>query len=127
MTRQLMDCPGKCGAMIAIDAIACPDCGWKPPEAPKEKEAAGLSERALLAAQTRLRFTERGPSAADLSFQQWYNVSKFFPNVARRASEYSHRPLADVGPENPLDKKASLGPLLAAARYVAPREPGQEG
>jgi len=64
------------------------------------------------------------PTSQDLSDQQWYNVCKHYPNVARRTA----RPLVQVGPDQPLDKTSSAGPLIA--RHWGPlpeREPGQDG
>lgn len=121
----MYDCP-KCGDSLADEAVICNHCKWVPPglqpTAPK-----GLSERGLAAAKARRRFEQHPPSSAERSMQQWYNVCKFFPTVARLASAHSHRPLAEVGPDNPLDKTATLGPLLRGFRPPVVREPGEEG
>jgi hypothetical protein len=48
------------------------------------------------------------PHSSTLSEAQWYSVCKYFPAIASRCS----RPMADVGPHNPLDSESKLGPLL---------------
>jgi hypothetical protein len=82
-----------------------------------------LSDAALRAAAVRKRYEEKAPSSADLTAQQWYNVCKFYPTIARKASAHSHRPLAHVGPDNPLDKTATRGPLLRGIRLSPPPDP----
>jgi hypothetical protein len=62
-----------------------------------------------------------GPRSHDLTEQQWFNVCRFWPSVARRCS----RPFADVGPHNPLWATSQLGPLT---RRIHPpeRQPGED-
>lgn len=72
-------------------------------------------------------YTEPEPreelSSFSITEQQWYNVCKFFPKVARRC----RRPFADVGKHNPLDVTSSMG-FLGKAK-LAPtidRQPGED-
>jgi hypothetical protein len=50
-----------------------------------------------------------GPTSHSLTEQQWYNVCRFWPTVAKRCS----RQFADIGPHNPLHATSFQGPLLA--------------
>jgi hypothetical protein len=59
----------------------------------------------------------------DLTDQQWYNVCKHYPYVARQASAVSGRPLLPVSRDSPYDKTSgSMGRL-----FMPNREPGEEG
>jgi Double zinc ribbon len=127
----MIACPN-CSHINADDARFCAEC-----QAPMQKSVLAerapvtLSENALRALEARKRYLESAPSSADLSEQQWYNVCKFYPIVAKHASEFSNRRLAHVGPDNPLDKSAqpfALGFFLKRRGFPPPqREPGEEG
>lgn len=64
------------------------------------------------------------PRSHDLTSQQWYNVCRFWPSVARRCS----RPMEKVGPDHPLHATSNLGPLTRAmmARQVPGIDPDGE-
>lgn len=119
-------CPS-CYHLNQDDANACVEC-FAPMHRDKIAPEKELSNNALAVAAIRRDYLEHPPSSTQLTSQQWYNVCKFFPKIAQRASDYTHRPLADVCPDNPLDRTASRGFLLVIQRR-APRErqPGEEG
>lgn len=100
------DC-GRCGK--PVDGLQCPACGYSEPQS-GGLEPRKLSHWGLLAETTRQRFEapENQPSAFDLTHQQWYNVCKFWPTIAGRCRR---RRLA-VGPDHPLDRTATAGPML---------------
>jgi hypothetical protein len=124
----MIACPN-CAYVNADEARFCAEC-----QAPMHKTAlaerapVALSENALRAIEARERYLASAPSAADLTAQQWYNVCRFYPTIARKASEFSHRPLAHVGPDNPLDATAQAGPPIAffLKRRLQTREPGED-
>jgi hypothetical protein len=108
------------------DAKFCAECqvAMDTPTAPAKGKP--LSDAALRAAEARARYESSAPSSADLSELQWYLVCRFFPEVARRASAVSHRPLADVGEHNPLHA-VRPGPLFGTIRRrTRNREPGED-
>jgi hypothetical protein len=115
-------CPS-CYALNQDDALFCAECqaAITVNPAPAGKEP---SEKAALAASARRRYI--ATPIIDLTAQQWYNACKHFPEVARRASLVSHRPLADVGPHNPLDRTSQCGPLFRGMRFTRMREPGED-
>ncbi len=67
------------------------------------------SNTAQHAERVRQRFAMDAPTSQDLTPQQWYNVCKYAPHLAKRCN----RPMADVGPHNPLDRTARAGIMFA--------------
>jgi len=116
----MKDCP-QCGR--PVDGASCGACGYG-----DGGNSAGLSEWGKIAQATAQHFRapENQPSSWSLTDQQWYNVCKFRPSIARRCA----RPMPEVGPEHPLDRTATMGPLLAKHWGAPPardREPGEDG
>jgi hypothetical protein len=70
-----------------------------------------LSEKGRAVVELRKRLAEHPPSPHDLSDQQWYNVCKFYPNVAARAG----RARFEISDAHPLDRTASAGSFLQNA------------
>jgi uncharacterized Zn finger protein (UPF0148 family) len=120
----MIDCP-KCGS--PVDGDYCPKCRYSE-NAVKKTNAPGLSRAGEIAEMIRQQLQTHGPTTDELTEQQWYNVCRFYPLVARR----SRREFADVGPHNPLDATAQSGTMFKGvnvfdARALPPREPGEEG
>lgn len=100
------DCPD-CGEPLGLGAKSC-RCGWsvvKKSSAVNQEEA---ERNAALIAWARQHSLDTGGKSKDLTEQQWYNVCRFWPSVAKRCS----RPFASVGPHNPLHATSRLGPVM---------------
>lgn len=115
---QTRICP-ECGDDIYINAKSH-KCGWRLTAEPK-----AVPRQHRMEPEAKAAYESGGPRSGDLTEQQWYNVCRFWPSVARRCS----RTFADVGPHNPLHASSNLGPLMRRIRppEVVEREPGQEG
>jgi hypothetical protein len=107
----MMACP-TCGDPLSVHGV-CGNCGYGLKSAGKAKghnpESAHWGE---LAARAKEGYLVGVPTSFDLTEQQWYNVCKFWPNVAAHCK----RPGPAVGPDHPLDATSSLGPLMRHRR-----------
>ena len=113
---------GACGAYFAGNW--CQACGEGKPAGKGSKLSANeAAERANQLLADRRAYAESGPTSADLTDQQWFNVCKFFPKVAARCQ----RPMADLSPDNPMHK-VRPGPLLQTmlGKNVVQRQPGED-
>ncbi len=110
-----IDCP-ICGDPLTTRGV-CGSCGYGRKR--KTADTTGHSDGdhwAVLAAQAKEMYLANPPTSFDLTDQQWYNVCKFWPNVAAHCK----RPRPVVGPEHPLDATSRQGPLM---RYTVPPVP----
>ena len=112
-----------CGAFYA--GKWCQACGEGKPAKGKMSadEAAELANRQL---EARRIYAAEAPGSESLSDQHWYNLCKFHPTIAARC----RRPLVEVGPNQPLDRTASRGPVFDSAhkssRVFDDRQPGED-
>lgn len=101
-----ISCP-TCGDPLSVHGV-CGSCGNGLKKGGKRQEYdPDAARRGDLAAIVRARSFALSPTSADLTEQQWYNVCKFWPNVAAHCD----RPRPVVAPTHPLDAAARLGPL----------------
>lgn len=100
-------CP-KCGDPLSAHG-ECGSCGFgrSRTNSPASEDRRRFNEQALAASRAR-----PGPTSLDLTEKQWYAVCKFWPGVAKRASDHCGRRLADVGPHNPLDSQVKRGAIF---------------
>jgi hypothetical protein len=101
-------CP-RCRTALVAPFLSCEMCPWssmKPADTPRR----GFIH---MDPQEKAEYERQGKRSGDLTEQQWYNVCRFWPTVARRC----RRPFADVGQHNPLHGTSRIGPLMKSV-YV---------
>lgn len=109
-------CP-KCGDPLSTHGV-CGSCGYGRNTRAKAQQNPDGDRWGILAAQAKDWSRSHAATSVDLTDQQWYNVSKFWPWVAAHCRR--ERPV--VGPDHPLDATARQGPLMRfAGRTVARR------
>jgi len=96
-------CP-ECKEHLTAPYLSCRFCDWVEGKTPVRQ----TSQIHRMTPEAKTAYEAGGPTSHDLTPQQWYNVCRFWPSVARRCS----RPLAKVGPDNPLHATSRMGPLL---------------
>lgn len=116
------DCPD-CGDPMSVHGV-CGSCGYggkfKGKSKPKhDPEAAHWAHMAMLAKE---RYLNNPATSADLTEQQWYNVCKFWPNVAAHCK----RPRPIVGPNHQLDVTSRRGPLTRGVADALPHRRGYD-
>jgi len=104
---QTRSCPD-CGDDISVYAKVH-SCGWRAAAKPKDDVPRPKQHR--LSPEAQEAYEAGAPRSHDLTEQQWYNVCRFWPTVAKRCS----RPFADVGTHNPLHATSRQGPLMRKA------------
>ncbi len=103
----MIGCPS-CGDPLSTRGV-CGSCGYGRRGAKLEPSHGEGDRYAILAERAKQDFQQNVPSAESLTDQQWYNVCKFFPFIATHCKRL--RP--EMGPHNPLDASARLGPILS--------------
>lgn len=116
----MRDCP-KCGDPLSIHGV-CGSCDYG--RAKPRAELAPRPEQHRMTPQVKAEYESAGLTSNGLTDQQWYNVCRFWPTIARRCS----RKFADVGQHNSLHATSSQGPLYSAmkARAVHGIDPNGE-
>jgi hypothetical protein len=106
-------CPN-CGDPLSIHGV-CGSCNYG--RAKPKTELAPRPEQHRMTPQAKAAYEAGGPTSHSLTEQQWYNVCRFWPSIARRCS----RPFAKIGPDNPLHATSEQGPIFKAmqARSIA--------